>query len=85
MPDERRVQLRCSAGCLMLWHQECWRKFQDGFEHETRSPATGVGTNLTQARGLLCAARRVLRCVRRAACRAALRTRRRAACSRCLR
>ncbi|WIA12834.1 hypothetical protein OEZ85_006462 [Tetradesmus obliquus] len=48
-PSERRVQMRCSAGCGMLWHQECWRRFQDGYEQESRSSDAPHGINITQA------------------------------------
>lgn len=49
MPEDRRVQLRCSAGCLMMFHQQhCWRPFQELYEHETRDPSSGQGINITQ-------------------------------------
>ena len=48
MPEDRRVQMRCTAGCLMMWHQNCWRPFQELWEHETRDPSSGQGVNITQ-------------------------------------
>jgi hypothetical protein len=49
-PSERHVHMRCSAGCVMVWHQECWRRFQDGYEQETRGGDTPHGINITQVR-----------------------------------
>jgi hypothetical protein len=34
----------------MVWHQECWRRFLDGYEQETRGGDTPHGINITQVR-----------------------------------
>lgn len=48
-PDDKRYQLRCSAGCLVVCHVDCWRDFEKGYEAETRdSSSSGHGVNLIQ-------------------------------------
>lgn len=41
-PADRRMHMRCSAGCSMVWHQECWRKFQELYDKETSINLTHV-------------------------------------------
>lgn len=48
-PDDKRYQLRCSAGCLVVCHVDCWHDFERGYEAETRdSSSSGHGVNLIQ-------------------------------------
>jgi hypothetical protein len=51
LPEDKRYMMRCTAGCVMFWHYNCWREFQEGYEQETRDPITGHGINLIQVGG----------------------------------
>jgi hypothetical protein len=50
LPEEKRYVMKCSAGCVMMWHghERCWKEFEKGYEQETRDSATGHGINLVQ-------------------------------------
>ena len=52
LPEEKRYVMKCSAGCVMMWHghERCWKEFEKGYEQESRDNTTGHGINLVQVR-----------------------------------